>query len=82
MYMVVIILAKLSKNETLMTGLYIEDELVFLITRDKDYVYYIYSIKDGEIDKKLGKSNNPQELELKVKYYKMVEDWRKKNEDI
>lgn len=65
-----------------MTGLYIEDELVFLITRDKDYIYYIYSIKDGEIDKKLGKSNNPQDLELKVKYYKMVEDWRKKNEDI
>lgn len=78
----VFILAKLSKNETLMTGMYIEDELVFLITRDKDCVYYIYSIKDGEIDKKLGKSNDPQELELKVKYYKMVEDWRKKNEDI
>ena len=50
-------MAKLSKNEVLMTGLYIEDEIVFLITRDKDYLYYIYSIKDGEIDKKLGKSD-------------------------
>lgn len=57
----------ISKNEHIMTSFFRKDELVAVITANQlETVFFLYEYNDGEY-RKLGKSENPLELERKYR---------------